>query len=41
MKGGEGYDKFLKNIKKKLFQSRFDRASPEKKKVSHQMKQSI
>lgn len=32
MKGGEGYDKFLKNIKKKLFQSRFDRASPEKKK---------
>merc|ERR1711990_1246888 len=32
MKGGEGYNKFLKDIKKKLFKSRFDRASPEKKK---------
>lgn len=32
MKGGEGYNTFLKNIKNKLFASRFDRASPEKKK---------
>tara|TARA_Y100000741_G_scaffold214909_1_gene163759 strand:+ start:695 stop:1153 length:459 start_codon:yes stop_codon:yes gene_type:complete len=32
MRGGEGYDVFLKNIKKNLFESRFDRASPEKKK---------
>ena len=31
MRGGEGYDKFLKNIKNKLFKYRFDRASPEKK----------
>lgn len=31
MRGGEGYDIFLRNIKKKLFKSRFDRASPEKK----------
>ena len=31
MKGGEGYNIFLKNIKKKLFNSRFDRASPDKK----------
>ena len=31
MRGGEGYDKFLRNIKNKLFQARFDRASPEKK----------
>lgn len=31
MRGGEGYDKFLKDIKNKLFASRFDRASPNKK----------
>ena len=32
MRGGEGYDTFLKNVKKQLFKSRFDRSSPEKKK---------
>ena len=32
MRRVEGYKKFLKNIKKKLFEYRFDRASPDKKK---------
>ena len=31
MKGGEGYNKFLKHIEKNLFKYRFDRSSPEKK----------
>lgn len=32
MRGGEGYDTFLKNIKNKLFKFRFDHSSPKKKK---------